>query len=57
MNESQQEMLDALNELLAHLHGVFVVGDLNTEEFMQHAQMATRATIMKAQLTSRGETK
>lgn len=46
-----------LTSAIDHLHDVLIEGDLNGDEFHDICKQATDAVIMKARITSLGETK
>lgn len=46
-----------LESVIEHLHDVLIEGDLNGDEFHDICKQATDAVVMKARITSLGETK
>ena len=57
MNEEIELKLAQLDAHMARMTEVLEEGDLNHEQFLQATRIATALVILKAQLTSRGESK
>ena len=57
MSEEIELKLAQLDAHMARMTEVLEEGDLNHEQFLQATHIATALVILKAQLTSRGESK
>ncbi len=57
MNKRNEQRLAQLDEQMARMTEVLEEGDLNHEQFLQATHIATALAILRAQITSRGESK
>lgn len=57
MNEEIELKLAQLDAHMARMTEVLEEGDLNHEQFLQATRVATKLAILKAAITSRGESK